>query len=92
MIPKTINIGPHTFKVELRKMDEHYGNFDMGKLQISIEKDIPQSLQEETLIHEILHGIQELTGTEQKEKQVQAQGVLFYQVIKQLCHNTTKKH
>lgn len=38
-------------------MDTHFGQIDYAKCQIKLNKDLPKEAMEETLVHEILHGI-----------------------------------
>lgn len=54
-IPTKIKIGGHVFKVEVKEIDKNEcgeTNFLTGT--ISIEKRLPQSVKESTLIHEII--------------------------------------
>ena len=91
-IPKTIDIGPHTFKVILESglgTEDNFGKADMNSLTIFVRDNVPQSLQEETFIHECLHMIRALAGIEDKdddmeEAEVQAMGAALAQVIRQL--------
>lgn len=53
-IPKTLKVGGHIYKVFLKELDDCSGETDMKKLSISIDKNAPQSVQEATLIHEIM--------------------------------------
>jgi hypothetical protein len=89
---KRIKIGPHTFKIEYGKglgVDDNFGKADMESLTIFIRDDVPESLQRETLVHECLHLIRELSGIErtdpiQEEKEVQIMGMMLMEVIDQL--------
>lgn len=38
-------------------MDTHFGQINYGKCVIKLNKDLPKEAMEETLVHEILHGI-----------------------------------
>lgn len=38
-------------------MNTHFGQIDYGKCEIKLNKDLPEEAMEETLVHEILHGI-----------------------------------
>lgn len=50
---------PH--KIILREdsinVDTHFGQIDYAKCEIKINKDLSREAMEETLVHEILHGI-----------------------------------
>lgn len=57
-IPKTLKIGGHTIKViiEKRKLETTaWAHADKGKNEIVLDGGLPQSQMESTLIHEILH-------------------------------------
>lgn len=55
-IPKKLKIGGHSIKIVVGKVAEgDCGEFDVMKNQIIINKNLPQSQQEATLIHEIFH-------------------------------------
>lgn len=86
-LPKSVKIGAHTFKVIYRKMDNNFGEMDDTTLTITIDNTMPQTQQEETLIHEILHAIRKLSGTElererDEERVVQSVAHLLYQTLK----------
>jgi hypothetical protein len=88
MLP-TVTIGPHTFNVFLvpKNQSDDCGHVNFETLEIFIRNDLPKSLQEETLIHEILHIVRWLLALEVEEKEteeklVQAQAQLLYQVLK----------
>lgn len=67
--PYTVCIGPHRFAV-LGSMDVtrrllregKYGETDIDSLSISIRDDLPPSLWDETLIHEIMHAAIAVSG------------------------------
>lgn len=50
---------PHTVieKDDTLSLDTHLGLINYAKAEISINKDMPKELKEETLCHEIVHGI-----------------------------------
>ena len=54
-IPKTVKIGAHTIKVEIKPLDRDCGYYEHKKGLIVIDADMPQSLQESTFIHEVIH-------------------------------------
>lgn len=82
-IPQKIKIGGHTYTIivtdDKNIVDEDsYGNRDDSKMEIALSKKVFHSQQEETLLHEILHCI----NNELSEVTIQniAQGL--YQVLK----------
>jgi len=80
-IPKKLKIGGHLYKVELVEsddMDGANGEQDRHKNRIRICKTDPQSQQEETLIHEIIHAV----NGGLKEEVVDSLAVSLYQVLK----------
>ncbi len=60
-IPNKLKVGSHVYKVELRKSkDGEKGRGNWGKTfleekKVLIDMDMPDSLNEETLLHEIIH-------------------------------------
>jgi len=56
-IPKKLKIGGHIFKVKVRDYKEDYGDLDMETSTITINKKLPQTNKESTLLHEIFHAI-----------------------------------
>lgn len=38
-------------------MDTHFGQINYGSCEIKLNKNLPKDAMEETLVHEILHGI-----------------------------------
>ena len=84
---KKVEIGGHTFTVKHREMDDLCGKVERPELTIYIDNTKPESIQQETLLHEILHCIKWLAGTERKddekdERDVQAESHLLFQVLK----------
>ena len=82
-----VQIGAHIFKVKHREMDDLCGKVERSELIIYIDNTKPQSIQEETLLHEILHCIKWLAGTERKdedkdERETQAEAHMLYEDIK----------
>ena len=90
-IPKTLKIGAHTFVVTRSgglSVDDNFGKIDMTKLEIFMRNDVPQSQQDETLIHEAYHAIRKLSGLEikdsdEEEHHVQCIGHLLYLFLKE---------
>jgi len=94
-IPKTIKIGGHNYKIIFpyvftERLDIS-GDNDHDKKIIRITKDSPDGPRSEsaidvTFIHEILHGIDHLTGHdmftgEEGEKKIEALSEGIYQVL-----------
>lgn len=85
-IPKTLKIGGHEFKVllvqSMASRDECYGKMWMDRLEIHIDSSVSKELQEETMLHEAIHAIDEENGLDLTEQQVQSLGHGIYQLIK----------
>ena len=63
-------------------VDTHYGQIDYKDCEIRINKDMPQECKDETLCHEMVHGIFVHLGYNnyaQDEQLVQALGNAIYQ-------------
>ena len=67
--PYTVHIGPHNFAVHSNNNHTHrlirdgkYGETDLDKLSIYIRHDLPASLWDETLCHEVIHAAFAVSG------------------------------
>lgn len=89
-IPNKIKIGAHIYDIVFRDDldDEDFGTSRQKKLKIFINQEIPQTLQEETLFHEVIHNIYLQNGLSiginetEEEKQVQIISHGIYQFLK----------
>lgn len=80
-IPKSLKVGGHIYEVLLVESDDiqkDCGECAVDKLQIKIKKNMPETMMEETLIHEAIHAMN--FGLEEKE--VQYLSMAFYQLLK----------
>ncbi len=60
VIPETLKIGGHVYKVELvdsEKINGNCGEINRSRNTILIRDDLPESQKLETVIHEVLHAI-----------------------------------
>ena len=88
-IPEKIKIGGHIYKVIFKDDmdDENMGVCRPSKLKIFVDKNLPQSKQEETFIHEVLHAIFHQLGSftvreqDEEEKMAQSVGHSLYQFL-----------
>lgn len=79
-IPDRIKIGGLNYKVSLvdpEIIDNSMGSFNPALGEIQIRNDIRQEQKEATLLHEILHAI----NNEMEEKEVEALAQALYQVL-----------
>ena len=84
-----IKIGGHNYSVfyvkgnHKEKGIENYGKIYHDAKKIYIDKDIAKSQQEETLLHEILHAIDQIYNNHSlSEKQIESMSEGLYQVLK----------
>lgn len=80
-IPKTLKIGGHLIIVEeVDDLDngDSNGRFNSVKNRIQIEKNLPQSQKEATLLHEIMHCI----NISVKDEEIEFWAQSIYQVLK----------
>lgn len=60
-IPRSVKVGPHTYKIRLlKRMSEEHGKVGQivnSKAVLTIDPDQSQSQLEDTFLHEILHAI-----------------------------------
>lgn len=91
-IPSKIKLGAHTFKVIQRaglETDDNFGKASLDKCEVFIRSDLPQSVQEETLLHEVFHVLRQLNHLEkesdkEEERETQILARAMYQF---LCDN-----
>jgi len=74
-------MGGHTISITLRELDEDHGYFDSSKLEIHIDSKSPESLREETYIHEIIEAACFFTETELPHPTIQSFGLLLAQAL-----------
>jgi Zn-dependent peptidase ImmA (M78 family) len=55
ILPSKVKIGAHTIRVRYVDTMEEFGSADWNTGEILINSNMPQSLQESTLIHEMIH-------------------------------------
>lgn len=102
MIPESVKVGPHTYSVgnddrELRiagrEMDaDLIGHSDHVHLRITVESGLAHSLEQETVLHEVLHCVFSITNLADElnekdegneEKFIQRISPLLLQVIQE---------
>lgn len=70
---------------------ERYGEIDFENLVININSQVSKEEQKNTLIHEILHGIENMYGIELGEDKVDRLGNALYTVLKDNDLKITKE-
>lgn len=66
--------------------DDLYGIIEHGEQTIDIDPQYSWNQQKCTLIHEVIHGLDDLYGIGLKEKQVERLGIALYQFIEDNPH------
>lgn len=84
---ETVKIGGLTYEVtkkpDLQGSDGNWGQIQYKKLEISLDDSLPEQLEDQTLIHEIVHGILFEAGyPNHEEDQANRIGLVLYQVLK----------
>lgn len=89
MIPSTVKICgiPHSVMLceDNFNTDCHFGQIEYSKCEIRINKDMPEEMQMQTLVHEMLHGMLVLIGQNelsQDEQVVQSLSMAINQSFK----------
>ena len=89
MIPSTVKICgiPHSVILceDNFNTDCHFGQIEYSKCEIRINKDMPEEMQMQTLVHEMLHGMLVLIGQNelaQDEQVVQSLSMAINQSFK----------
>lgn len=80
-----LNILGVTYKVmEVDVVDKRefkFGEIDFITNEIRIDRNLPKTLKNQTLMHEILHAIFQLLGMEKEESEVQSLATALHQVF-----------
>lgn len=80
-----IKIGHLIYRIveveSVNKFEPRKGEIDYYQRQIRIDKDMTEQDKKETLLHEIIHGIDDLMGIELDESQTRKLGVGLTTVI-----------
>lgn len=63
-IPKKLKLGAHTYKIVAQELDDDFGSIDRLKNIIYVDKRLPDTQLLATLIHEILHSLNNETEHE----------------------------
>lgn len=75
MVPETITICGIPHRVMLVEdnftMDSHFGEINYTRAEIRINRDMPEELQVQTLVHEWLHGALVLLGRNEETQDEQ---------------------
>lgn len=83
-IPKMIQIGGHTitihFQTGLVSYNQAYGIFDPTNLRIVIDKDLSESVQNETFWHEVIEALNFFTEAGLDHSKIQTFGILLHQI------------
>ncbi|MDG3136717.1 hypothetical protein [Streptococcus suis] len=83
---ETVKIGGLTYAVtkksDLQGTNGNWGQIQYKKLEISLDDSLPEQLEDQTLIHEIVHGILAEAGyTNHEQDQANRIGLVLYQVL-----------
>jgi len=83
---RTVKIGYLTYEIteveSVNKFESRKGEIDYFSRQIRIDKDMTLQDKKETLIHEIIHGVEEFMGINLEEDHVRKLGVGLAMVIR----------
>ena len=87
-IPKKLKVAGVTYRVSVvddpKTIDGRfeYGTANHMQGEIVLNTATPQEMQEETLLHEVIHCVNERFGLALEEDQVKALGAGLYQILK----------
>ena len=88
VIPERIKILFKEYQIEQREglhdgADDLYGQICYFDEKILLNSSCSEDQNKATLIHEIVHGLDEMYGIDLKEKQVEKLGNAFYMLLKE---------
>ena len=73
-----VKIGHHQYEIEetesVNKFEPRKGEIDFYNRKIRIDKDMTDADKRETLIHEILHGLEDFMGFQLEESEIRKLG------------------
>lgn len=82
---KQVKIGCHLYQVSevesVNKFEPRKGEIDYFQRLIKIDKDMTDRDKRETLLHEIIHGIEEFMGIDLEESQIRKLGAGLAMVL-----------
>lgn len=90
-IPDKVKVGAHWYDICLvdvvDKVSPRFGEADILNTTITIDRTVSRSIQEQCLLHEVIHVLEHLTGFEFSEEQVSslASGIYCFLVDNDLC-------
>ena len=95
VIPERIKILFKEYQIEQREglhdgADDLYGQICYFDEKILLNSSCSEDQKKATLIHEIVHGLDEMYGIDLKEKQVEKLGNAFYMLL--LCIHPDGQH
>lgn len=87
VIPKKVRILYKEYDIEPQKNlhdaeGDLYGQIQYLPQKIYLNPDAPEEQQKATLVHELVHGLDEMYGIGLKEKQVERLGNALYMLIR----------
>jgi hypothetical protein len=80
-LPSFIELGGHVITIDQEELDDLYGYFDYQKLRIVIDSTSSNSLQWETLFHEIIEAINAIGEYDLEHFVIQQLGVWLHQAV-----------
>ena len=83
--PKTVKVLGKTYRilfVDLVDDDGSSGSHSFASLEVRLDKNLHAEVQAETLLHELIHAVEEHMDLELTEKQVHGLSVGLFQVLR----------
>lgn len=81
-----VKIGGIDYSIEIKNdlvgETGNWGETNLKKTTIALDSNMSKQRTDQTLVHEIVHGIFEEAGFEQDEDKVNRLGIVLYQVLK----------
>lgn len=71
-VPKTVRILGKTYKIEVIPDFENCGECHDNKQVIKLQSDMPLALEQDTILHEVIHALDYSMKLNMKERQVSA--------------------
>jgi len=85
-IPQALTISGHRIDVQVTRLNDAKGEANIDRLNISLEKDLPDCLKVEVLLHEALHfgdEFYQIFEEREAERQINQIANFMYQLLTQ---------
>lgn len=77
-----IKVGPYSYKVIVKKLRKKFGTCDFRTHEIFIDPNQSPDTKRDSLMHEILHAVDDLAGIKQREEEINRRSPILLMVLR----------